>query len=270
MQQEPEQAAGIPEWVVTFGDMMSLLLTFFIMLVSLSEIKQEQKFQAMVESFRKQFGHDMSAASLVPGTAKPRNSKISNLATMGRAKRYNMMKGGDKVHAPVGDDPRVRIVRPGTQTTIGTVLTFGELSIVLSQQQEIDLQLLASEIGGKPQKIEVRGHSGGQPLPRGSAYEDHWELAYRRAKVVAEFLMEDLGIEPRRIRISVAGSQEPYTLEPDPEEQKRNPRVEVYMLDEVALDLSGTLKERDELFLEPPAASSSAPAAAAEAAGDGT
>ena len=36
-----DQGGGIPEWVVTFGDMMSLLLTFFIMLVSLSEIKEE-------------------------------------------------------------------------------------------------------------------------------------------------------------------------------------------------------------------------------------
>ena len=42
---EEEEEVGIPEWVVTFGDMMSLLLTFFIMLVSLSEIKEEEKYQ---------------------------------------------------------------------------------------------------------------------------------------------------------------------------------------------------------------------------------
>ena len=39
--QEEESGGGIPEWVVTFGDMMSLLLTFFIMLVSLSEMKDD-------------------------------------------------------------------------------------------------------------------------------------------------------------------------------------------------------------------------------------
>ena len=47
---EEEEQAGIPEWVVTFGDMMSLLLTFFIMLVSMSEIKEEKRYQAMVET----------------------------------------------------------------------------------------------------------------------------------------------------------------------------------------------------------------------------
>ena len=47
MAAEEEESMGIPEWVVTFGDMMSLLLTFFIMLVSLSEMKEEEKYPYM-------------------------------------------------------------------------------------------------------------------------------------------------------------------------------------------------------------------------------
>ena len=71
--EEEDDGGGIPEWVVTFGDMMSLLLTFFIMLVSLSEIKEEEKYQALVESMRKQFGHNASQTSLLPGELRPRN-----------------------------------------------------------------------------------------------------------------------------------------------------------------------------------------------------
>ncbi len=57
MNDEPDEI-GIPEWVVTFGDMMSLLLTFFIMLVSLSEIKEEETYQALVNSVQEQFGYE--------------------------------------------------------------------------------------------------------------------------------------------------------------------------------------------------------------------
>ena len=39
---------GAPEWMVTFGDMMSLLLCFFVILVSMSEMKQDQKFQEVM------------------------------------------------------------------------------------------------------------------------------------------------------------------------------------------------------------------------------
>ena len=60
-----EEQAGIPEWVVTFGDMMSLLLTFFIMLASLSEIKAEQRYQAMAESIRRRFGHETAILSMI-------------------------------------------------------------------------------------------------------------------------------------------------------------------------------------------------------------
>ncbi len=61
---EAEEAPGIPEWVVTFGDMMSLLLTFFIMLVSLSEIKEEERFQSMVEEIHQHFGHSLDLCDL--------------------------------------------------------------------------------------------------------------------------------------------------------------------------------------------------------------
>ena len=95
--EEEDDACGIPEWVVTFGDMMSLLLTFFTMLVSLSEIKEEEKYQALVESVKKQFGYTKSITSVTPGDIKPRNSAIAKIATMGKAKKQDTMKGGDKV-----------------------------------------------------------------------------------------------------------------------------------------------------------------------------
>ncbi|MEQ8837538.1 MAG: flagellar motor protein MotB, partial [Lacipirellulaceae bacterium] len=92
MEEEPEP--GIPEWVVTFGDMMSLLLTFFIMLVSMSEIKEDEQYQAMVESIREQFGHDMSQASLAPGEIRPRTAQNPSLSEMGRAKKKDTKSGG--------------------------------------------------------------------------------------------------------------------------------------------------------------------------------
>jgi chemotaxis protein MotB len=99
---EEDEPIGIPEWVVTFGDMMSLLLTFFIMLVSLSEMKEEEKYQAMVDSMKRNFGFDASSVSMVPGDFRPRNSSITKLATMGRAKRKDTMRGATKLkHLPV-------------------------------------------------------------------------------------------------------------------------------------------------------------------------
>jgi chemotaxis protein MotB len=230
---EEEPDAGIPEWVVTFGDMMSLLLTFFIMLVSMSEIKEEERFQAMVESFRRQFGHDASMASMSPGKLKPRNSSITKLASQGRANRLDLMNGGDKVQAPEGDYPRVAIIRPGGKTGIGTVIFFAAGDARLSDKNRADLIQGVKTITGKPQIVEIRGHTSRGPLPPSAGTTDHWQLAYDRCRNTMQYLVEDLGIERDRLRLSLAADNDPLYLDADPIKLQKNPRVEVFMLEEV-------------------------------------
>ena len=244
---EEDDAIGVPEWVVTFGDMMSLLLTFFIMLVSMSEIKQDELYQALVESMRRRFGHDSSMMSMAPGRTRPRNSNLRRVATMGRARRAHTMKGGDKVRAPVGDNPRVRMIRPGDQVTVGGVIYFEESVARLTEENKRQLQIAAQQIGGKPQKIEVRGHTSRKPIPEGSPFRDNWDLAYARCRAAVDFLVE-VGIDRQRIRISNAGENEPVYLGIDPKERKKNSRVEVFMLDERVEDLEGTPEQKSELF----------------------
>ena len=239
---------GIPEWVVTFGDMMSLLLTFFIMLVSLSEMKEEEKYQALVESMKQQFGYSSSQNSLIPGDLRPRNSALSKTATMGRAKRLDTMQGGDKVQAPVGDHPRVVIVRPGTKTGIGTVVYFAEDASDLTEEHRAILSQQGDVMQGKSQKIEIRGHTSHKPITPNSGLRDNWDLAYQRSRNVMQYLIQDLNIDPRRIRMSVAGPYEPAHIGTDEKKLRQNPRVEVYMLDEVISDTVGTKEEQQERF----------------------
>ncbi len=194
--QEEDAGGGVPEWVVTFGDMMSLLLTFFIMLVSMSEIKEEQKYQAMVESLTKRFGYDTSVQSFAPGQSHPRNAAIAKVANDGRARRMNVMQGGDKIQAAVGEHPRVRIIRPGEKTNIGIVVFFDESSAQLTDEARRDLDGIVAPLGGQPQKIEIRGHSSQKPLPADSPFKTHWELAYQRCWNTYEYLTQKKGSTP--------------------------------------------------------------------------
>jgi len=251
---EPEEdGGGIPEWVVTFGDMMSLLLTFFIMLFSMSEIKEEKQYQAVLDALRKRFGHETSILSFIPGHSSPRNSALAKLASMGRSRRFDIMRGGDKVKAPVGDHPRVRVIRQGDSTAQGAVIYFPEGDARLSVENRHVLRATAEVIGGKPQKIEIRGHTSNKPLPERSPYDSHWDLAYARSRVVADALIE-LGIDPKRLRLSVAADHEPKHIEADPLLQRENPRVEIFMLTELAEDLEGTAEEKQQRVTTGPGA----------------
>jgi chemotaxis protein MotB len=236
IEEEPEP--GIPEWVVTFGDMMSLLLTFFIMLVSMSELKQEEKFQAMVESMREQFGHDRSIASLIPGNIRPRNSAMEHVASQGRAKKKGVERGGQEQQAVTGDNKRVQIIRPGDDSSSGGVVYFEEGSAELSAANKVTLGQIIHQIKGKPQKIEIRGHTSRKPIDPKSGLQDHWDLSYTRCRSTMKFLVEQ-GIDPERIRLGPSGVNEPIYRGIDPSRLKKNSRVQILMWDERVENLEG-------------------------------
>ncbi len=243
MNDEPE-AIAIPEWVVTFGDMMSLLLTFFIMLVSLSEIKDEETYQALVDSMQQQFGYARTIEALAPGEQKPRQSAFRTLATTGRAKKKDTSTGGVPQKAPVGEEPLVRIVRPGQMTAVGSVIFFEAGSESLDRTAKGVLENLASQLRGKPQKIEVRGHVSAEYAARTANSDEAMQLGVRRAAAVRNFLVNQTHLQANRFRISSAGESEPMTKSGNGKGGLRNPRVEVFMLDETVEDLSGTADER--------------------------
>ena len=63
IQEDPP--AGVPDWIVSFGDMMSLLLCFFVLLFSMGQTEQ-QKFQAMADAMSQQFGTHEPRLKLYP------------------------------------------------------------------------------------------------------------------------------------------------------------------------------------------------------------
>lgn len=249
MNDEPEEI-GIPEWVVTFGDMMSLLLTFFIMLVSLSEIKEEETYQALVDSMQRQFGYAKTLDSLTPGESKPRSSAFRTLATTGRAKKKDTASGGVEAKAPTGEDPTVRIVRPGSMTAVGSVVFFEVASNRLTPQAHAVLKDLAAELRGKPQKVEIRGHVSSQYATRAGSNAAAVMLGIERAEAVRAVLVDQEGMNPRRFRVSSAADAEPISRDSRSGKSAQNPRVEVFMLDETVEDLSGTADERQQATIQ--------------------
>ena len=232
MNQFEDDSAAAPGWTVTYADLMSLLLTFFILLASMSEIRENDKYQGMADSLHEQFGRASSSDALRPGEAKPRNALFASLALGGREKRQSLLRDqNENAKSQAEASPRVRVVKAGSRTTVGTVVYFNEPSAELTDEAREDLVETAELLRGKPQKIEIRGHTSQRSAD--SSGGDAWSLAYHRAESTMDFLVEQLKIEPKRIRLSVAGTHEPASTSADPDAQAANTRVEVFLLDEV-------------------------------------
>jgi chemotaxis protein MotB len=87
---ESSEKPSVPEWFVTFADMMSLLLALFVMLVSFSEIKEVERFEALSNSLRGQFGgaaKEMSPAAALAG----RDLRLAGEINFARTRRAKLL-----------------------------------------------------------------------------------------------------------------------------------------------------------------------------------
>jgi chemotaxis protein MotB len=220
---------GVPEWVVTYGDMMSLLLTFFIMLVSLSEVRANKKFRDVLESLHRKLGYS-SSPETPPGDQFPLNSLTEELSTLGAMLDQKDRGGIKSPQATRGDDLRIYANRAGRPLTAGPPVPFESGQAELTPQSRPVLERLAKELVGKPNKVEIRGHV--EPATRSKSSSAVRKLCYERASAVLDAL-EKLGVERDRMRLVAFGSSEPL-LTADAALAGGNDRVEVVLLDAYA------------------------------------
>jgi chemotaxis protein MotB len=227
----PEE--GLPEWIMSYADMITILMAFFVVMYSMAGTPDKSKEEAIFKSPRDQFGTMMPGwLAMGRGTLVHKDSQFLRNNGSGNSSQNNRNKGGSDKRAPQGDHSRVYTMRPGEQAASGGIVYFGDDSSELTKPQQRQLQLVAEELSGKPQKIEIRGHTSRRPLAGDAPFRDHWDLAYARCRHTMEYL-ESLGIDPKRFRISVAAENEPAPGGADAMNRGLNSRVEVFLLNEV-------------------------------------
>lgn len=236
MAKKKQQKAGAPEWMVTYGDMMSLLLCFFVMLVAMSTMNEVQ-FMEVVQSIKEALGYENSLGS-VPTISPSKNTmmeRLENLIIPNRVKNI----GDTEEEGLEGKEYRVEQVREGLRIT-GGVLQFDRGSATPRERTKEVVASMAREIRGHTTKIEVRGHASLEPLPKDSPFADHIDLSYARAKALADLLAKS-GIRPERIRLVACGSREPIQRQAyDERKHAKNRRVEIIVTEALVSDLVGS------------------------------
>jgi chemotaxis protein MotB len=220
---------GVPEWVVTYGDMMSLLLTFFIMLVSMAEVKQEGKLRMMLDAVKEQFGPTAGEFG-VPGTSFATTGAFPTAASRGTASEGGTERSGLDSPGLAGPSRSVERLGDGTQITLGGPALFPPESDELTAAAREALSSIAHVLGPRPNRIVIRGHAGREARLPGQAEVDPYDLSYRRARAAAGYLVER-GIDRHRLSVCAAGASEPRTVSRDLNQRALNHRVDVFVID---------------------------------------
>jgi chemotaxis protein MotB len=241
-------------WKVAYADFVTAMMAFFMVMWITAQSKDVKT--AVSEYFKNPSGAGRrnGGMSLIDMKHNPTPSTMKR--TTDGPKPKGRGQSGPGVQPAPSEDPqgpsdkaRLLILHGGKYSSVGSVVPFADNSAEIGDEEKAKLKNFIPMLLGKPNKIEVRGHTSRRPLPSGSSFHDAWDLSFARCLAVMKVL-EEGGVELARIRLSQAGAYEPKTLRVDSKSQAENSRVEIYMLNEFAEESVGTPEERAKRFTD--------------------
>lgn len=227
-------------WLLTYADVMNLLLIFFIILYSMSQVDQ-QKFEQLAESLSKAFGtysgSTMKPANPAGGNSViplPRNKPSSVISSNMEEEQMHAVKEKVEELAKEGDlegKIDVKMEERGIVISITAQLLFKPGSADIEPDSKPTIQEIGAilkNISGNHIKIE--GHTDSDQLSNASKYVDNLELSTARANNVLRLLVKNAGINPQNISSAGYGEQRPVVPNTTRENKAKNRRVNIVIL----------------------------------------
>ncbi|SHF79817.1 flagellar motor protein MotS [Ornithinibacillus halophilus] len=247
---------GAPKWMVTYSDMVTLILVFFILLFSISQI-DSAKFDAVTESFRNRVIFDFNPSPIPMDnptehssheksgeqsnefenpTDLPEKSQNDDIDESKEQQDDSLTDLMSDIEVYLNENELNNVVS-ATRTERGVVLVLQDSILFDPGEAEIlsgalpflsKVGVLLEEI---PNDIKVEGHTDTVPMSS-YRYPSNWELSGARASSVVRYLIESEEIDEARFSISGYGETRPVASNDNEENRKKNRRVEIIILNE--------------------------------------
>ena len=251
-----------PSWMVTYADLMTLLLVFFVLLFSISTVKKEQ-FASTIRSFQLAIGdtggsliplpEELRAPAIeVPDTFEQKNAdqmekpdlvvqeqeevKLPEMPAVDKDEELVYLSNSLKdVFASMGVADTVDVGEPRDGKirirVMGSVL-FESGDAAFNRQMMPILDALLDKLEQNPEyKIGIQGHTDNIPIET-ARFPSNWELSAIRATTVLRYLVRG-GIDPERVTATGYGDALPIGANDTAEQRAENRRIE-FVLEKVS------------------------------------
>lgn len=214
-------------WAVTYGDLMSYLMIFFLIMFSFSigkkagggkgeQKKQAEKMEESLANIQRVFGGKPD-----PKLAQRKQQEKSEEDAAQRLSQVIEDKNLTKFAEVKQTEEKVQIV-------LKEPILFDSGRAELKPAAANILQEISSELKQLPNPIVIEGHTDNVPI-RGGAYKSNWELSMARAYAVIRFF-ESAGVDPKRMAGVGYGEHRPAADNATPEGKAMNRRIGIDLL----------------------------------------
>ena len=221
--------AGHDRWLVSYADLVTLLLALFTTLYAAS-VLDARKLDPLAASRQHAVVAPAAVASAETKPAVVAPAVVSRLAAFDHLRARLARDLDDAVRAQ-----RLEITTDGRGLVISLPekATFPIGSADVTTDAKTLIGRVASTIVPLPNQIRVEGHTDDVPI-RTLRFASNWELSTARASAVVAYLIQDAGIDPSRLSASGYGEFHPRVPNTSPENRARNRRIDLVVLDTMA------------------------------------
>ncbi len=240
--------AGSMRWLLTYADLITLLMVFFIVLYSISQMdkaKYIQLAQALQASFlRSNVSNSLLDVSPTPADSEARLPKTAANSLEGargpglqearRAEGLRLQEVARIVQrelkaAGLAGKVTIRLEEQGLVVSFPELIFFDRGYADLKPASRDILHRIAPVLAGIPNDLAVEGHTDDLPINT-ARYPSNWELSVARAVAVARYLAEREGLPPGRLSATGYGEWRPRFPNDTEDNRARNRRVDLVIL----------------------------------------
>lgn len=227
--EEHEEGGHGEPWLVSYADLMTLLFGFFVLMYSFEAAKSRADASSVI--IRKELAQFFGG-----GYVNPLNQVAADYKNEISQQKHSK-------------DVAIKELAEGLEITFQSATLFESGSADLSGASKSVVAPLVQMVKEqhKPFSIRVEGYTDDNPI-RSERYPSNWELSGARASTVLR-MFEDAGFDPDKLTALGFGATRPAhpnrdaASKPLPENQARNRRVKIFIINELDAETRKTMNE---------------------------
>lgn len=225
-------------WLMTYGDLVTLLLVFFVLLYTLTPGVEDEVFDSFISYFQKSPGFfDAKNINTSEAQMDPEELEDAMEAMIAQWQSFADFLEEYELTSEVN----VQLLSTGIMITLSDSLTFNSGSAELLPDAQLVLGKVADQIDRQFLEIEVQGHTDNVPISSASFYKSNWHLGAARAVSVVQFLQQEAETDPAKFKASSYGEFKPVQTNETTEGRRANRRVEIYLRNKRKTTLADSL-----------------------------
>lgn len=219
-----------PPWLITYSDLITLLLTFFILLMSMADL-DPVRFTEASNSLKGAFGirpHPPGSEVMIPVFPAPSSEPDPYQSSLIRNLQRSLTREFEDLEGGFGDIHTLTIGSDTLLVRMNESLLFSKGSDALQKTVHPVLDKIADSVRDHPIEVRIEGHAD-EINPQSSRFKNSWELSTARAVSVLRYFVSHRLIATERLSAVGYGAEHPLIEDPSDPDSQLNRRVDIIL-----------------------------------------